>query len=178
MEGGNKLTTSSPANTGLVLREQPAKVDTLRLITSLLDNIAVLWQIPNWSVTNSVMLAEWVYKTYSCEPLETIIRCLTSPPTGDEKVYRLTPDVVSKWMSAEIEKDAIEREKAHEAHKAQFTEKLPDVDYESFKRRLSEGKALKDNRPKHWKDDPEYQKFKAERMKQNAATETKTESKE
>lgn len=142
----------------------------------LLEKVAMLWQIPNWTANNSVLLAEWVYETYNCEPLEVIIKCFQNPPTTDaegnpilekDRTWRLTPEVVTKWMAIQLGKESAKRERDLEKFKAGFKDKLPDVDYESFKKRLAEGTALKDNKPKHWKDDPKYQEFKQQRMIQN-----------
>lgn len=93
---------------------------------------------------------------------------MENPPIVEDKIYRLTPDVVTQWMANALEKEAAKRETELKKYKQQFTEKLPDVDYDSFRKRLAEGTALKDNKPKHWKDDPDYQKFKNERMLNHA----------
>jgi hypothetical protein len=177
---GNKLTTSSTASTALILREQPDKAGTIEVIANLLARVGTLWQIPNWTADNSVLLAEWIYGNYPCEPLDTIFKCLKNPPVTDDKIYRLTPDVITQWMAVYLEKDAIAREQENQRYKAQFTERLPDVDYNSFRKRIAEGTALREDKPKHWKDDPDYQKFKQDRMLKHAKEdgETKTEAKE
>lgn len=148
----------------LILNEQPDKGAAIELIANLLANIATLWQIPNWTANNSVLLAEWVFQTYKYEPLETIFKCLQNPRVGDDKIYRLTPDVVTKWMSDTLDEAAATREAELKKYKAQFAEKLPDIDYDSFKKRLAEGTALRSDKPKHWKDDAGYLAFKNERM--------------
>lgn len=157
------MTKSSEINTGLILREQPDKGQAVAVIAKLLSKIATLWQIPNWSAENSVILADWTYENYSYEPMEVIIEALKNPPVTDEKTWRLTPEVIAKWMTAQLEKESVKRETELQKFKDQFKEKLPDVDYESFKKRLEEGTALPDDKKKRgWKDDAEYQKFSQE----------------
>jgi hypothetical protein len=157
---------SSGLSTGLILREQPDKVAAITHIALLIDRVAKLWQMQNWTQENSVMLAEWTFETYSCEPLEVITGCLKNPPVSAEKTWRLTPEVIAQWMTGTLEKEAIAREKEHQRLKDEFKTELPNVNYESFKKRLAEGTALSDDKRKteRWTQDEAYQKFKAERM--------------
>lgn len=150
----------------VILKEQTDKTETLGLIARSLEKIAMLWQIPNWTPGNSVLLAEWIFDNYGYEPLELILNCLAKPPIDQDKIYRLTPDVITKWMSVALEEQAAKREKENLKLKMNFNDPLEQVDYESFKKRIEEGTALKDSKPKHWADDEEYKRFKAERMKQ------------
>lgn len=163
------MTKSSGVSTELVLRAQPDKGEAVGLIAKLLQKIAMLWQIPNFTPQNSVLLAEWIFDNYQCEPLEVIVQCLQNPPIEllEEKTWRLTPDVITIWMKPFLEKQAAELEKNNQELKQEFKDKLPEINYESFKKRLAEGKALNDNKPQHWKDDPGYKAFKDERIKQS-----------
>jgi len=157
--------TSSELNTALILREQPDKGQSISLIAKYLEKIAMLWQIPNWSIQNAVILAEWTYDNYQFEPLEVIINALKNPQVGEDKTYRLTPDVVKVWITQELERQAEKREKEHQRLKEDFKAELPNVDYESFKKRIEEGTALRPDHTKEkrpWKSDAEYQKFSME----------------
>lgn len=159
------MTKSSGVSTALILKEQPDKSKAIGLIAKHLEKIAMLWQIPNWTPNNSVLLAEWVYENYSYEPLEVILKALTSPPVAEDKTYRLTPDVVKGWLTAELEREAIKREKEEEKAKEDFKAELPHVDYEAFKKRVEEGTALRPDHTKNkrpWQSDPDYQKFSME----------------
>lgn len=162
-----KLTKLSVVST-VILKEQPDKSQSISLIARHLEKIAILWQIPNWTPENSVLLAEWISDTYSCEPLECILNALKNPTVQGEKTFRLTPDIVTIWITAELERLSIAREKEHLKLKESFKEELPKVDYESFKKRLAEGQGLRPDKTKEkpdWTSDPEYQKFRAEQNK-------------
>jgi len=167
----SKSTTLLP---DVILREQSNKEETLGLIARSLEKISMLWQIPNWTPGNSVLLAEWIFDNYGFEPLELILNCLAKPPIDQDKIYRLTPDVVSKWMSQALEKQAAEREKENLKLKMDFNEPLDKVDYESFKKRIAEGTALKPEPKKHWSDDENYKAFKAERMRRQELNKEKS----
>ena len=126
----NKLQRSSEINTALILREQPDKAKSVFLISSLLEKIVTLWQIPNWSPSNSVLLAEWIFETYQYEPMEVIIKVLNSPPPAanrSDNTWRLTPDVVAQWMGEELLRQAIKRERENEELKRSAA-LLPDAD--------------------------------------------------
>jgi len=160
----NKLTISSGVNTALILNEQPDKAEAVQRISMLLDKIAKLWQIPNWTVENSVLLAGWTFETYRFEPLEVVLRCLNNPPARNEKTWRLTPEVIQEWMSVVLDEEAVKREREHNKTKALFKEALPDVDYESFKKRIDDGTAMPE-KPKHWSQDPKYKESKEQYLK-------------
>lgn len=161
------LTTLSK---GVILKEQDSK-EVIKAIAYLLNRLGKLFLIPGWSEENAVILAEWVFDNYKFEALETVTECLRNPPeTYDENGrkesnWRLTPDRIQKWMEVKLESVAAAREREHQQTKQDFKEKLPDVDYESFKKRIEDGTALKDPKPEHWKDDAGYNQFKAERIK-------------
>ncbi len=104
-----------------VLREQP-KPELLKLIANHLDKIAKLFQIPNWDSINGMLLAEWIVETYQTEQVETLLRCLNKPRRMEDKTWRLTPDVITDWMSQQIELEAEKREK--EIHNAKQAEGL------------------------------------------------------
>jgi len=70
-------------------------------------------------------------------------------------------------MQIELERLAEEREKENKKYKETFKEPIPDINYEAYKQRIANGEALKDEPKKHGFDDPEYQKFKLERMKKS-----------
>lgn len=162
------LVKQSGLSMELVLRAQPDKAQAITHIALLIERIAMLWQMPNWSMQNSILLAEWTFENYECEPLEVISKCLKNPPAmvaADNKTWRLTPEVITNWMTGFLEKAAIEREQENQKMKEAFKHELPEIDYESYKKRINEGTALQDNKPKRWTQDEGYQKFKAERFR-------------
>lgn len=84
---------------------------------------------------------------------------------ADNKTWRLTPEVITNWMTGFLEKAAIEREQENQKMKEAFKHELPEIDYESYKKRINEGTALQDSKPKRWTQDEGYQRFKAERFR-------------
>ena len=97
----------------------------------LLQRLSKLYQIPNWTEENAVILTEWIHENYKFETLDTIIQVLTNPPNTGQKNWRLTPDTIQEWMAIQLEKEAEEREKEHEKKKLQAKEEIifPDVDF-------------------------------------------------
>lgn len=120
---------------GLILREQQDNTEVIKVIAKLLQRLAGLYQIPNWSEERSVVLAEWVAEYYAFEETESICRVLTTPPPLEDANpnWRLTPDTIRAWMSVELERTAERREREHEKTKVD-KEPLPGVDYEAFKK--------------------------------------------
>lgn len=164
----------------VILREQKDKDSALGLVARLLDRISMLWQIPNWTAQNSVVLAEWIFDSYPCEPLEVIIECLKNPIPDENKIYRLTPDVIAKWMIVHLENQVDKRERDHQKQKeiernilghallpetASDDEKQKEyVDFYQehfFKFRQTYDDTVK--KPAHWSEDEAYKAFKAER---------------
>lgn len=102
--------------TDIILAEQPDKKEVIKTIAKLLQRLSKLYQLPNWSEENAVILAEWVFDTYRYDSMDDLIECLSKPPqTYDEhgnieSNWRLTPDRIQKWMSVQLEKTAIKRE--------------------------------------------------------------------
>lgn len=96
---------------GKIIKSQADKNKTITLISLLLMKVATLYQIPNWGEGQSVVLADWICLAYRFELLDVVIRTLNNPPIGDDKNWRLTPDTIQAWMSAELEREAIKREK-------------------------------------------------------------------
>lgn len=130
-----------------------------------------LYQVPNFDTDNAVYLAEWIYENYQWDHLDTIMTVLKNPPTtqdergNTESNWRLTPDRIQRWMTVILDKKAAEREAEHNKLKASSKEKLPDVDYESFRKRLEEGTALREVKSDAWlKGDDAYGKFRAQRL--------------
>lgn len=93
----------------LILREQDERAVIKDLAMRLL-NVAKLFTL-DYSEESAVLLAQWVYKNYAVESLETVQKVLSNPPNTGEKVWRLTPDIITDWMAIEIEKQAKERER-------------------------------------------------------------------
>lgn len=106
----------------LILREQPNKITTLKDLTKRLDRLAVLYQIPNWTVRNGVLLSKWIMDKYQFETLEVIVECLESPPPTGEKNWRLTPDTIESWFAIKLEEKAVQREKDYEKEKQRLRE--------------------------------------------------------
>lgn len=165
------LTKLSGTNTDLILREQPDKTQAISHIAHLIDRVAMLWLIPNWTIENSVALAEWTFETYQYDKFEIVCRCLKTPPiTPEVKTWRLTPEIISGWMVVFLEKEVIEREKENQKLKESFKEELPEVDYEAFKKRVTNG-ILNDVKPSSGFDNPKYKEYRQqyllERQKEN-----------
>lgn len=165
--------TRSHQQTGLVklsesviLREQD-KNEVLIHIAGLLQRLGKLFQVPNWSEENAVILAEWVYDNYKFDSLKAVTECLKNPPI-EGKNWRLTPDTIQEWMSKTLEKVSIQLEKENTRYKEQMKEPLPNVDYESFKKRLEKGEALQDQKIPNGFTDDGYLKYKAERARLQA----------
>lgn len=111
-----------PLDRSLILREQPNKVTTLKDLTKRLDRLAVLYQIPNWSVRNAVLLGKWIMEKYQFETLDVITECLESPPPTGEKNWRLTPDTIESWFALKLEEQVKRREKDYEKEKLRLRE--------------------------------------------------------
>lgn len=151
----------------VILKEQDSK-EVLKRVSNLVHRVARLYQIPSWNEESSVTLAEWICNEYRYEALESVEDCLMNPPSGDGKTWRLTPDTIREWMLPQLEKAALELERENAKYKEQVKEPLPKVDYESFKKRLESGEALKDHNIPNGFGDEGYLKYKAERAKQIA----------
>lgn len=150
----------------VILKEQDRN-EVIKRIAYAVNRLGKLFQVPNWSEENAVILAEWVFDNYKFESLESVEGVLKNPPIGSDNTWRLTPDTIQKWMSVQLEKEAIKREKENEKLKQDFKEELPVVDYEKFKMRLAKGEALKEPTAaeKSGFTDEGYRKFKEERLR-------------
>lgn len=120
MKTTNKLTKSSIDN--LVIREQPDKKATIDQISKMLNQLAKLYQIPNFDGENSVLLANWIVNQYQYEPLNVVLDCLIKPPTTGEKNWRLTPDTIEQWLAIRLEEEAVKREKEYQKEKQRLRE--------------------------------------------------------
>lgn len=108
------MTKLSSVNLEIALVSQPdASIEAMKQIAYALQRLALLYQIPNWTENNSVLLAEWVYDNYKYSSLELILSALKNPDyelQGTDKNYRLTPDNIKVYMKKALEKDADKRE--------------------------------------------------------------------
>ncbi len=59
---------------------------------------------------------------FSCEKIETVIECLSKPPSTGQKNWRLTPDTISEWMAISIERESERLEREHQKHKTKTIE--------------------------------------------------------
>lgn len=123
------VTLISKPNT--VLRELP-KADVIKALCDQLDQTAKLFSIPNWDQITSVLLAEWILENYHSDTFETIFRALKKPRIT-EKVWRLTPDTLTDWISSQIEHEAEQREKAIHNERVKESEQPNEWDDERFK---------------------------------------------
>jgi len=114
-----------------VLREQN-KGEVVLELSKQLARLSVLYGIPNYTAVNASVLAEWIYDNYQTEMLETVMRVLNKPPDTGEKIWRLTPDTVTSWMSLELDRFYAQRER--EIH----NQKHQDVPNEWPEERLKE----------------------------------------
>ncbi len=113
-----------------IIREQPDKTETNKFIARLLQRLGKLYQIPNWSEENAVMLAQWIVDSYPFESLDSIQECLYTPPKTGQKNWRLTPDTIQEWMALQLEKEAIKREKEH--NKVKLGESMQPINLPDF----------------------------------------------
>lgn len=127
--------------------------------------------INNWTEENAVLLAEWTANEYRFEEMGMIEIILQNPPVkkdrhgDDEPNWKLNPDTIRRWMSDVMEQRAATRESEHQKLKSSFNDPLPVVDYESFKKRLEAGTALREIKSDPWlKGDDAYSKFRAQRL--------------
>jgi hypothetical protein len=102
-----------------VIREQ-SKSEVVTELAKQLAVLAALYNIKDYTAVNASVLAEWIYETYQYEQLETVYKCLRNPPVTDERIWRLTPDVIRSWMLVYLDRAALEREKA--IHNERFKE--------------------------------------------------------
>lgn len=111
----------------LVIREQPDKKATIEQIAKMLNQLAKLYQVPNFDGENAVLLAQWIVSEYQYEPLSVVLDCLIKPPSTGEKNWRLTPDTIESWLRIKLEDQAIQREKEYQKEK----QKLKDLESQS-----------------------------------------------
>lgn len=119
----------------MVLAEQD-RGQTIKLICFLLQRLSKLYQLPNWTDENALILAEWIFDNYKFDSLDDVITCLKNPPATGNKNWRLTPDTIQEWMTITLEKRADTRENEVKKLKESFKEPLPDIDYEAFKKKI------------------------------------------
>lgn len=125
----------------------------LVIIGDLLDRIATLYQVPGWTQANTVLLSEWIMEAYPYETLETIQKALAKPLTGS-KVWRLTPDTITEWMTAEIEREAIRKEKEihNQKHLEESTEGWTDERLLEWQKVIDQAPGMKPITPMTAKD--------------------------
>jgi len=161
--GQNKLTTLS---TSVILKEQTDKVEVIKVFAALLERIAMLWQIPNWSAHNSVILAEWIFDHYKYEPLDLIMNVLKDPKPAEDKIFRLTPDVIQNWMASALEDQAVRLEKENEQLKKDQRQIAESKDWTEFYKehffKFRDNYDPSAREAKHWSKEEAYQKAKAE----------------
>jgi len=102
------LTHSSSLNTAVRLIETKTAIQA---ISDALLRIGTLYQIPNFSEANALILAEWTADNYKHKTLELILDALKNPAIIYEdgnvtRSWRLTPETVAIW----IEKRSTEQE--------------------------------------------------------------------
>lgn len=86
-------------------------------ISELLLQLSKLYQVPNFTGENAVLLSKWIIANYEFEPLEVVIDCLVNPPHTGEKNWRLTPDTIQQWLSIRLEEQAEKREREYQKEK-------------------------------------------------------------
>lgn len=152
----------------VILREQD-KNEVLIHIAGLLQRLGKLFQIPNWSEENAVILAEWVYDNYKFDSLKAVTECLKNPPI-EGKNWRLTPDTIQEWMSKTLEKVSIQLEKENAVMKESHKDPLPFIDYEAYKLRVNDqlNKGNEKLSDQAGFGDEGYRKYKAERARLQA----------
>lgn len=151
--GLTKLST-----TNMVLAEQD-KGQTIKLICFLLQRLSKLYQLPNWTDENALILAEYIFDNYKFDSLDDVITCLRNPPATDQKNWRLTPDTIREWMGIILERRAEQREIENNKLKENFKDPLPVINYDAFKKKIEA-----DGIPGEKKQevDSDYEKFRME----------------
>jgi hypothetical protein len=76
--------------------------------------IAKLYQVPNFDEESALILAVDTIERFQYDPVDVLVKCLTSPPSTGEKNWRLTPDTISQWMSITLEREADRIEREHQ----------------------------------------------------------------
>ena len=150
----------------MVLREQPDKIATIEQIANMLHQLAKLYQIPNWDGENAVLLAKWIIGKYSCEPLEVVLDCLVSPPTTEDKNWRLTPDTIQSWFTIRLDENAQKREREYQIEKERLKSletQVPERNWPDFDKLLAG--TWYEEATKGKNREAEYEKFKEERKK-------------
>lgn len=84
--------------------------------------IAKLYQVPNFDEESALILAVDTIERFQYDPVDVLVKCLTSPPSTGEKNWRLTPDTISEWMSITLEREADNLEREHKKLKSQKVE--------------------------------------------------------
>lgn len=142
----------------MVLAEQD-KGQTIKLVCFLLQRLAKLYQLPNWTDENALILSEWIFDNYKFDSLDDVITCLKNPPSTGSKQWRLTPDTIQEWMAIILEKRSEKREIENEKLKETFKDQLPTVDYEAFKTKI-ENEGIPGEKKRE--TDSDYEKFRLE----------------
>lgn len=81
-----------------------------------------MYQIPNFDEECALLLAVDTIERFQYDPVDVLVKCLTSPPSTGEKNWRLTPDTISEWMSITLEREADNLEREHKKIKSQKVE--------------------------------------------------------
>lgn len=147
----------------MVIREQPDKTATIAQIADILLQLSKLYQIPNFTGENAVLLSKWIIQNYQYEPLEVVLDCLANPPHTGEKNWRLTPDTIQQWLTIRLEEQAEKREKEYQKEKAKLKEiealpNIPDFD------KLFQGTWYEDVKKQKQFDEEQYERIKKERL--------------
>lgn len=132
-----KLTLSSKGS--VILREQEDKEATIKQIAGMLQQLALLYQIPNWTGENAVLLAKWIINKYEYEPLEVVLDCLVNPPSTGEKNWRLTPDTIQSWFMIRLDEQAQKREAEYQKEKERLRNlesQVPEQNWPDFDKLL------------------------------------------
>jgi len=140
-----------------VIKEQPDKKAVIGQISMMLQQLAKLYQIPNWDGENAVLLAKWIVTKYEYEPLEVVLDCLVNPPTTGQTNWRLTPDTIEAWLAIRLDEQAQKREKEYQKEK----EKLKNMESEAPPNWPDFDKLLAGTwYDKAQRNESEYEKFK------------------
>lgn len=152
----------------MVLAEQD-KGQTIKLICFLLQRLSKLFQLPNWTDENALILSEWIFDNYKFDSLDDVITCLKNPPATGAKNWRLTPDTIQEWMTIILEKRAEKREAEVKKLKEDFKDPLPVIDYDKFKAKIeTEGIPGEKKR----ETNSEYEKFRMEYLLKKSKEQT------
>lgn len=126
-----------------VLSELPQE-SVIKVLVASLMKLAKLYQIKDFDTETAVLNAHWITQNYKYEQLDNVTRCLENPPSINEKVWRINPDIIQTWISVFLDSIYAKREK--EIHNQKFIEEPegePDPRLEAWLKELESKEGIR-----------------------------------